>query len=186
MRQILFILLISLSLSLFAATKIYKKVNSDGSVEYSDVPFDAEAKPLKLKPLPSINLKPLAPASPPPPVPVKPFQYESIRIVSPRNDEALRSNNGNLSIRGELIPSLQSKLEHHLQWLLDAKAVPGANSLNLDLKNLDRGTHQLQLRVLNADGEAVIQTPVISFHILRVALGAGNTLAPSPAAPSGM
>ncbi|HEB56233.1 MAG TPA: DUF4124 domain-containing protein [Gammaproteobacteria bacterium] len=183
MRQILFILFISLSLSLYAATKVYKKVNPDGSVEYSDVPFAEGGKAIKLKPLPTVSLPPLAPARLPPPAPVKPFQYESIRILSPRNDEAIRSNNGNLSIKGELIPGLQSKRKHHIEWLLDGKIVPGANGLNLNLKNLDRGTHQLQLRVLNANHEAMIQTPVISFHILRVALGAENTLAPALSTP---
>ncbi len=178
MRPILFILFISLSLSLFAASKIYKKVNPDGSVEYSDVPLVPGAKPIKLKPLPTVKLTPVAvPTHPSASAPVKPFRYESIRILSPQADEAIRSNNGNLSIKGELTPSLQSNLKHHLQWRMDGKILPGANSLNLNLKNLDRGTHKLQLRVLNANGKIMIRTPTISFHILRVALGAGNTLA---------
>ncbi|HEB85611.1 MAG TPA: DUF4124 domain-containing protein [Gammaproteobacteria bacterium] len=180
MRPILFILFISLSLSLFAASKIYKKVNPDGSVEYSDVPLVPGAKPIKLKPLPTVNMTPVAPAHPRSsshaPA-TKPFRYESIRILSPQADEAIRSNNGNLRIKGELTPSLQSNLKHHLQWQMDGKILAGANSLNLNLKNLDRGTHKLQLRVLNANGKVVIRTPTISFHILRVALGAGNTLA---------
>ncbi len=185
MRQIVFILFISLSLSLFAATKVYKKVNPDGSVEYSDVPFAEGGKPLKLKPLPSVSFTPLAPprTHSAPAAPAKPFQYESIRILSPQDDEAIRSNNGNLSLRGELRPGLQSNLEHHLEWLLDGKVMPGVSSLNPSLKNLDRGTHQLQLRVVNFKGEAVIQSPTISFHILRVRLGRENIYAPTPVAP---
>ncbi|VAX13265.1 hypothetical protein MNBD_GAMMA24-1116 [hydrothermal vent metagenome] len=184
MRRILFILFISLSLSLVAATKVYKKVNPDGSVAYSDVPFAEGGEVIKLKPLPTVSLPPLTPnAQPAPAAPAKPFQYESVRILFPADDEAIRSNNGNISFRGEIKPGLQSNLEHHIEWLLDGKPIPGASGLNPNLKNLDRGTHQLQLRVVNFDGKAVIQTPVISFHILRVRLGKQNIYAPTPVAP---
>ncbi len=186
MRQILFILFISLSLSLSAASKVYKKVNPDGSVEYSDVPQDDAAEPIKLTPLQSINLTPLAPApasQSAPPAPVKPFKYESIRILSPQDDEGIRSNNGDFTAKGELSPVLQPDLEHHIQWLLDGKEVPDAKGLTLTLKNMDRGTHRLQLRVLDFDGKSVIETPTISFHILRVSLGGENIYAPTPVAP---
>ena len=184
MRRILFILFISLSLSLAAAPKVYKKVNPDGSVEYSDVPPDDTAEPITLKPMQSISLQPLAPAQASQPAPVKavPFKYESIRILSPQDDEGIRSNNGDFTAKGELLPSLQRDLEHHLQWLLDGKEVPNANGLTLNLKNVDRGTHQLQLRVVDFDGKVVIETPVISFHILRVSLGGENIYAPPPVA----
>lgn len=186
MRQILFILLVSLSLSLFAATKIYKKVNPDGSVAFSDVPFAVGGKPIKLKPLPSVKLGPVpvgthsAPAASTRP---KPFQYKTIRIVSPLDNEAIRSNNGDLSVSGELKPGLQSNRKHHIQWLLDGKTISGANSLKLNLKNVARGTHRLQLNVVNTKGNALIQSPTISFHILRVRLGKENRYAPTPVAP---
>jgi len=184
MRQILFILFISLSLSLSAASKVYKKVNPDGSVEYSDVPQDETARPIKLKPLQSISLPPLpAATSKPAPAPAKPFKYESIRITSPQDDEGIRSNNGDFTAKGELSPSLQPDLEHRIQWLLDGKELPDANGLILNLKNVDRGTHQLQLRVIDFDGKAVIESPTISFHILRVGLGRENIYAPTPFAP---
>lgn len=185
MRQILFIVLISFSLSLFAAGKIYKKVNPDGSVEFSDMPFATGGKAIKLKLVPSVKLKSLTPmahsASTAPAK--KPFRYDSIRILSPLDNEAIRSNNGNLSISGELTPGLQSNLKHHIQWLLDGKSIPGASSLRLNLKNVSRGTHQLQLRVLDILGEVVIRSPTISFHLLRVRLGKSNIYAPTPVAP---
>ncbi len=176
MRFFYLLLLISLSFSSPAA-KVYKKVNPDGSVEYSDVPQDEAAEPIKLKPIQSITLPPLPKTSAAPAPAPKPFRYESIRIVSPKDDEGIRSNNGDFTARGELKPGLQSEQEHHIQWLLDGKVVSGADSLTLNLKNLDRGTHQLQLRVVNFDGKVEIETPSISFHILRVALG--GTPAPS-------
>ena len=184
MRPLLFIVFICLSVSLSAAPKVYKKVNPDGSVEYSDIPYDAEAEPIKLKPLQSITLPPIPKTSPgnATPAPAKAFKYESINILSPKDDEGIRSNNGDFTARGELTPTLQREQEHHIQWLLDGKEVPGANSLTLSLKNLDRGTHQLQLRVVNFDGKVEIETATISFHILRVALGGGSPSV-APAAP---
>ncbi len=172
MRLLLFILFISLSFS-SSAGKVYKKVNPDGSVEYSDVPQDATSEPIKLKPIQSITLPPLpkTTASPSSAPTVKPFKYENINITSPKDDEGIRSNNGDFTASGSLTPGLQSDQEHHIQWLLDGKPVPGASSLTLSLKNLDRGTHQLQLRVVNFSGKAEIETSTISFHILRVAGG---------------
>lgn len=170
MRFFVFFLILGLSFCVSAAT-VYKKVNPDGSVEYSDVPPDDSAKPMKLKPIQSITLPKPPPASPPPPPEPKPFQYESIRILSPADDEAIRSNNGDFSARAELKPGLREEQEHRLEWLLDGKPVANARGLTLSLKNMDRGTHKLQLRVADFNGKTVIQTPVITFHILRVALG---------------
>ena len=113
----------------------------------------------------------------------KPFKYESIRILSPQDDEGIRSNNGDFTAKGELLPPLRPDLEHHIQWLLDGKEVPDANGLTLNLKNVDRGTHQLQLRVIDFDGKVVIESPTLSFHILRVRLGRENIYAPTPFAP---
>jgi len=167
MRLLIFILFISLSFSTSAA-KVYKKVNPDGSVEYSDIPQNEADEPIKLKPVQTITLPPLPKTSSSTPKPTV-VKYESISIISPKDDEGIRSNNGDFIAKGELIPGLQRDQEHHIQWLLDGKDVPAAKSLTLSLKNLDRGTHQLQLRVLNFDGEVEIETPTISFHILRVA-----------------
>jgi len=170
MHPLLFILFISLSFSVSAA-KVYKKVNPDGSIEYSDTPQNEADEPIKLKPVQTITLPPLPKTSASTPKPVKPkvFKYENISIVSPKDDEGIRSNNGDFTARGELSPALQTDQEHHIQWLLDGKEVTGAIGLTLSLKNLDRGTHQLQLRVVNFNGKAEIETPTISFHILRVA-----------------
>ncbi len=175
MRLLIFILFISLSFSASAAAKVYKKVNPDGSVEYSDRPQDEADEPIKLKPVQTITLPPIpkTTASPPSAATTKPFKYETISITAPKDDEGIRSNNGDFVARGDLSPRLQSDQEHHIQWLLDGREVPGATGLTLSLKNLDRGTHQLQLRVVNFDGGVEIQTPTISFHILRVAGGGG-------------
>ena len=82
--------------------------------------------------------------------------YTDAVIVSPANDTAVRNNAGNLTVRGQVSPKLASG--HRVQLLLDG--VPqGAprRTLEFSLENIDRGTHHLQVRIVDSGGQGLVR-----------------------------
>ena len=174
MYQLISIVILSLLLSMQATAAVYKKVNPDGSVEFSDIPQN-NSEEIEIKPvqtIPAIKLPPSAETTKAEAETetMETFRYKSLEIISPKNDEAVRENTGQLMVTAKLEPELRPEYEHHIVWLLDGKKIEqgSVTGLQLKIENLDRGTHQLQIRVVDYDGNVVIKSSVISFHMLRV------------------
>ena len=97
---------------------------------------------------------------------VGPETYIGAVIVSPGNDAAVRGNAGNLTVRARIDPQLQNG--HRLQLLLDG--VPRGVARRMpafELQNIDRGTHSLQLQILDNAGGVVFTGAPSTFHLLR-------------------
>ncbi|MEI6897188.1 MAG: DUF4124 domain-containing protein [Psychromonas sp.] len=94
------------------------------------------------------------------------IDYQAI-ITSPENDQALRSNNGTLNIHVSIEP--EKKRTQTLQLYLDAKKL-GSPQISPTLRafNVARGTHQIQVKLLDESGIILTTTQVITLHILRV------------------
>ena len=92
--------------------------------------------------------------------------YIGAVIVSPEDDAAVRSNAGNLRVRVRIDPQLREG--HWLRLLLDG--VPqGASSRApvFELTNIDRGTHSLQLHIVDKTDAVVYTGTPSTFHLLR-------------------
>lgn len=173
MNRLISIVILSLLLAMQAVATVYKKVNPDGSAEYSGTPQKG-FKEIKLKPIhtiPAIKI--------PPPAATKKvesatesietFKYTSLEITSPKDDEGIRNNSGQFTATAKLEPALRPQYEHHIVWILDGNKVElgSATGLQLKIENLARGTHQLQIRVIDYDANVIIKSSVISFHMFR-------------------
>lgn len=90
--------------------------------------------------------------------------YQTLSFLSPKDGEILRENAGNLSISASVSPSLLSG--HAIQILMDGNPLSGGGSISLE--NIDRGSHQLQVRIIQANNQKVFQEGApISFTLLR-------------------
>lgn len=99
------------------------------------------------------------PQEPPPPV------YKA-SITSPEHDSTLRDNAGNLTVEVKLTPALQSGYRGDL--LLDGHPVSTVNASGpVNLTNLDRGTHTLQVRIFNPADKVVHESSAVVVNILR-------------------
>lgn len=96
--------------------------------------------------------------------------YEILKITSPQHDTAVRSNNGDLTVSFQLKPNLQPN--HRVQIVVDGS--PGDSKKStapFTLKNLDRGTHQLQVTIVEDESGEVLQSSnTIATTILRVSI----------------
>ncbi len=195
-----------LALSLFALTPlnavgaVYKSIGPDGNVTYSDQPQANAEKielppgppppaPVETLPLPSDVVPPTVVQVPPDAEPeVPPFTgYSTFTIITPENDETLRENNGSVAINLAIEPALYAEAGHKIALLLDGKPVlEGLTATQIQLGNVDRGTHTLQAQVSNAEGTVIASTSIITVHLKRIStvlLNDNPLLAPSLPAP---
>lgn len=94
-------------------------------------------------------------------------------ITSPLDDVALRSNEGTINIQVVTIP--EKKNNHKLQLFLDGKALGEAQiSPTISAQNIDRGTHQVQVQLLDENGKLLAKTQVVTVHLQRASIDRTN------------
>ena len=152
-----------------ADSKIYKWVDKDGKTHFSDTAIpgteqiSADNKNLMsadaLKPNKTtkadLNLTPTQEV----------IEYKA-EITSPQNDILIRSNEGALEIHVQIAPEKESTQK--LQLILDGKALGEAQlSPTIRALNIDRGTHQVQVHLLDEQGTMLAKTQIVTVHLQR-------------------
>jgi hypothetical protein len=161
----LLVLLISLTLNTTQAA-VYKTVDKNGNVTYSDSPGD-RAEKLNLPPIPVINISP----SPDLNLTPKPYakeqsrSYNLLSIDSPKNGATIRNNSGNVSVSISISPTLAENDTIVLKS--NGAEIGRGRSSILSISQMDRGSHTLQAVIVNADGKILSISETITFHLLR-------------------
>ena len=98
--------------------------------------------------------------------------YTGFSVTSPTDDQGVRANDGNVTVQLSLQPALQSG---HMIVLNvdgeDGKSSNATSGLTMELKNMSRGLHTIIATVVDKDGNDLIRTEPVSFHVLRVGGG---------------
>ncbi|HTT08712.1 MAG TPA: DUF4124 domain-containing protein [Gammaproteobacteria bacterium] len=134
-----------------ADTELYKWVDKDGVVHFSDKPT-AGAEKIKVKDVDTIPAdKPeKAGASPQP----SEARHYEVTFISPKGDEAIRENEGNVDISVQLNPPLNAG--DTIQFSMDGQPQgdPGG-ATEMSLTNVDRGTHTVEATVRDPGGKTL-------------------------------
>jgi len=165
MKRILILLLL---FACQANAEIYKSINADGEVVYSDTATQG-AERVQMPALPTYTA-PRIPTSTftPAKEPEKAGIYKSFVFVSPTNEETIRNNLGILNIETNLTPALQGRLRHRVQFFLNGEPYgTPVGKTSLTMSNLDRGEYTLSASVVDADGKALISTGDTVFYMKR-------------------
>ena len=175
MRTLIFLLFLASSAILTSgvSAEVYKRTNPDGSVTFTDVPAKINAEPIKLPPSSSY--------SPPPPPQVadnpKPknaeADYESVSITSPAHDTTIRENAGNITINISVKPAL--KPGHSYVLMMDGKKVGEGQAGNIQLTNIDRGSHTFTAQIVDNNKIKVLQSDPVIVHVQRASTINRNT-----------
>ncbi|MCG7584362.1 DUF4124 domain-containing protein [Photobacterium sp. OFAV2-7] len=89
----------------------------------------------------------------------------SIRLLSPHDQQTLRDNQGIIDIAATTSHKLAP--HHTVQLLLDGESSgPPQSRLNWHLSNIDRGSHTLQVQILNS-GKVIALSEVITVYLHR-------------------
>ena len=177
---------ISLFWASAASAEIYKIIDKDGNVIFTDVPPKDNPEAYNVDPGSSYTPLPSeasgdTPQSPiettdgqlganfdnpddpatPEPLPA----YTAIHFSFPAEDQAIRENSGTVTFRVDINPILHSN--HRLQITLDGLVVPDATSQTFTIEHMDRGTHVLQASIVDGQGAVLLSSAPRTFHLLR-------------------
>jgi hypothetical protein len=174
MRTIVVMLALALGAAPAIAQEMYRWVDENGVVHYSDRPRDGAEK-VELAPVQSYQSDAVSrpQARDPSAVPEsdsEPFQYESIRIVAPENGGAVWATGGGMTVMVEVQPRLQPG--HQIQLTLNGNLVPGTPvaASSISVTGLIRGEHILQAAVVDADGRSQIFSQDVIFNVLQASI----------------
>ena len=157
-----------------ADARIYRTVDENGNVVFTDVPPKDQAETVELgqsnqytpeaaSGRTRANRDALAAEEEEAP---QIISYEWVNIESPGDDEAIRNNAGNLTIVVGSSPTVDRSVGHSIEVLLDGQP-QSASEDPLSLENVDRGTHTLVARIIDQDGEILATSNPVTFHMLR-------------------
>lgn len=171
MRKYCLTVLLLLACIPLRAETIYKWVDSDGVVHYSDVPRDGADK---------LVLGPVQTFTPPPQQPAARADvtadadaadgeesgfaaYEAIEITSPSQEEIIWNTGGQVTVATRLQPGLQAG--HQIRLFMDGEQLADLppRSANVQLSEVLRGEHQLWAEVVDENGQVLISSSPVKF-----------------------
>ncbi|KZK64933.1 hypothetical protein A1L58_08950 [Shewanella baltica] len=138
--------------SMLAQATVYKWVDKDGKVHYSDEPQpNAQVVELKEKTLNQIALPLPKTESNNANQAIESIQYQ-VNITSPAEEETVRDNNGDFDVVATITPELKS--QYLMVLKLDGNPI-GQPQIGgtFKLKNIDRGEHTLVVDALTQNGK---------------------------------
>lgn len=160
------LLLTAFLFSASAIAGLYKGLDEEGNVIYSDKPFDNSEQftppPLTIVDAPKVPVKEEPAVEEEKPAETK---YTTLSIAAPKDGQTIW-NEPDLMVALKLSPAL-STAEGHTAWLLmDGKPlVKKSQSLLMQIGRSDRGTHTLQAQVRNKKGKILKSSKAITVYI---------------------
>ena len=153
--------------SLLATTAVfaqaYRWVDEDGVVHYSDRPIEGAEEVV----LPKANTTTVRrverdkPEAQPPP-PSGPVRYQNLAISSPTPEETLWNIGGQLTVQIQVTPALQQG--HRMRLYFDGEG-QDISSTTVQLEEVWRGEHNLQVEILNETGMPLIRSNPLRFYV---------------------
>ncbi|HLA29606.1 MAG TPA: DUF4124 domain-containing protein [Pseudomonas sp.] len=184
MRNLLFCGLILLGLP--AMAQVYTYIDAEGNRVFTDKPKSGNAERIELAPGNSMSAT-YPPAAPPAAAAAEEpaLRYQLLRILVPQPDATVRDNAGSLIVSVSSEPGLFP--EHSYRLLLDGAQVgQTGRSPVFPLENIDRGSHQLAVEIIDSQGRIIERTPSQPFHLQRTSLALKRKIHPCKKADYGV
>ena len=141
-----------------ADAQLYKGVDADGKVVYSDKPFAAAEKytppPISVMDAAKVKVDEKKTEEKKP----AEFKYISFDIVSPVNNQTIR-NEPDVAVSLRIKPGLNTDENHRIWMMVNGKPVmKNTESLSFKVGRLDRGANELQAQIRDKSGKIVART----------------------------
>ncbi len=144
------------------AATLYRWIDAQGVTHWSDRPVEGSVA-VELGAPSSINPPvPAGRASPQSASTTHPVIYSTIEIVQPTDGASLFDSGGSVECIAQLTPTLAPG--HTIWFQLDGQRVDAHGATTLSL-NAPRGTHELKVIVLNAEGQQQASSSAITFFV---------------------
>ncbi|MGM0572085.1 MAG: DUF4124 domain-containing protein [Pseudomonadota bacterium] len=169
-RRLAFVAGIFTFIALPLSAEVYRQVDSQGNVTYTDEPVEGtEAEEIKVKPITTVTLpKPEAVQEPEQlrqKVEEEGAAYDSVTFLAPGDDEAFHSGSGDVEFQVTSSPSLRDN--HKYEVTLDGQPVGQSESGTVMVRNVYRGTHDAGVNIIDSNGVTIKSGETITFTIHR-------------------
>lgn len=170
--RILIIMLVAFAAMTTVSAGTYKWVDKNGKVHYSDTPPPEGAQEVDLPEMTTFDA-PDVPERPRPPAgageddePV----YADLHFISPKQDQVFWATGGEIPVQLSLEPGLQQP--HSLQLYFNGNLTDDSplNTLGTTLTGVVRGTHTLRAAIVGPDGEEILSSAPVTFHVKQQAI----------------
>lgn len=172
-------LLIICLIALPVTAEVFTYIDAQGNRVYTDQPGSGNAKRVPLAPSNRMSANPggAAPVAGKKAATKPLFHYDMLRVLVPEPDATVRSSAGEIIVSVTSEPGLQRG--HRYRLLLDGQptADPGLSPV-FALSNIDRGSHNLSVEILDEQGRTVERTANQPFHMLRISLAQKRQVRP--------
>ncbi|MHC8289454.1 DUF4124 domain-containing protein [Pseudomonas sp. XS1P51] len=173
-------LLIACLIALPASAEVFTYVDAQGNRVFTDQPGSGNAKrvPMGTSNRMSANPTGATPMAAAKETEAKPlFHYDMLRVLVPEPDATIHSSGGELIVSVTSEPGLQRG--HRYRLLLDGRptAEPGPSPV-FALSNIDRGSHNLSVEILDEQGRTVERTANQPLQMLRISLAQKRQIKP--------
>ncbi|WP_158525377.1 DUF4124 domain-containing protein [Glaciecola sp. KUL10] len=156
----LVILVALASTNIVQAQEIYKKINADGSVTFSDKPFDGAQQVDLSNGASTIIPAQASPINTPKHAPTVTQKIPVLTIESPKHQATIRSNTGKVHIVANMEPKISGRF---LLRLRDRTLESTSGTFSLD--GLDRGTYPYQINFVDNKGKVIASSPTQRFYL---------------------
>lgn len=169
MQRIVIAFLALVALPALAQSSIYRTVDENGNVVFTDAPPADSKRSIERIENPQVN-------SMPPPatieIPEEPASEEEasadieVRITAPANETTIPNGPGNFSVSANVSPALESG--HSLQLFMDgAPWGDPQRSARWSLTNVFRGQHDLTVGVVDDSGATLAVSDPVRVYVFR-------------------
>jgi hypothetical protein len=162
-------LTLSLLASTYAIAEIYKTVDKNGRVTFSDTPpANTNAKPIELK---SINTTPPPTAMPNPVTQdtsnlnTQAAQAYDVQIIAPTNGTTLMVNDRSVLISVSVNQNLQN--DDVFAYKIDGNIIAKTTEFSFTLSEPPRGEHVLTVDVIDKEDKSLAQSNAITLLVMR-------------------
>lgn len=164
--RLLLCLLLGLGLATTAHAQIYKTVDKDGKVIYTDKPRGDQ--PAEAVNLPPINTVPTeSPTYLPGParqeVP-QTLHYE-VDIISPRENVTIPPGQRDLGIAVTLNQPLAE--DHWLLYFMNGELLEETRNTNILIQDVFRGSHTLVVEIIDDSGNSLAKSAPVTVNVIR-------------------
>lgn len=168
MRAMLFTLLSVVACTATVAATVYRWVDENGVIHYSDQPHENAEKVTVAPPQTYSAAKGYSPSSSPAPAKA-PGSLYSCSVAQPTNDATFQNTN-TVSFAAQASPAPNNG--DQMVLLLDGARVPNfpTSGGSVTVDSVDRGQHTVQAVVQDPTGKPVCQSTPVTFTVLQASV----------------
>ena len=158
-----------------AFSEVYRSVDKEGNVSYSDQP-GLNSKKMNFRELTTYESKPqkeiIKDGNENPNQKneqTSEISYSGLRILSPVSKDTIRDNAGNVPVELQVTPTLKIKHGHRFVLSIDGKVVASTTVPRYKLTSIERGSHTLTAQIMDQKNKALTQPVSVNFHLITSA-----------------